>query len=48
VFVGTRDDVGRAADECLQRLRAAAEIQDGNIQALFLEMASRSAIVNGR
>jgi hypothetical protein len=39
VLVGAGDHVDRAADQRLQRLRAAAEIVDGDVEALFLEVA---------
>ncbi len=39
VLIGAGDDVGRAADQRLQRLRAAAEIGDGDVEALLLEVA---------
>jgi hypothetical protein len=32
VFVGTGNDVDRTADQRLQRLRAAAEIVDGDVE----------------
>ena len=39
VLVGARDHVDRAADQRLQRLRAAGEIVDGDVEALLLEVA---------
>jgi len=39
VLVGAGDDVDGAAHQRLQRLRAAAEIVDGDVEALLLEVA---------
>jgi hypothetical protein len=39
VLVGAGDDVDRTADQRLQRLRAAAEIIDGDVEALLLEIS---------
>ena len=39
VLVGAGDDVDRAADQRLQRLRAAGEIVDRHVEALLLEIA---------
>ena len=39
VLVGAGDHVDRAADQRLQRLRAAAEIVDGDVEPLLLEVA---------
>jgi hypothetical protein len=43
VLVGAGDDVDGAADQCLQRLRTAAEIIDGDVEALLLEIAEALA-----
>src|SRR5262249_39096510 len=39
VLVGAGDDVDGAAHQRLQRLRAATEIVDGDVEALLLEVA---------
>ena len=39
MLVGAGDHVDRAADQRLQRLRAAAEVVDGDVEALLLEIA---------
>lgn len=39
VLIGARHDIDRAADQRLQRLRAAAEIVDLDVEALLLEEA---------
>ena len=39
MLVGAGDDVDRAADQRLQRLRAAAEVVDGDVEPLLLEVA---------
>ena len=39
VLIGAGDDVDGAADQCLQRLRTAAEIIDGDLEALLLEVS---------
>ena len=39
VLVGAGDDVDGAAHQRLQRLRAAAEIVDGDVEALLLEIS---------
>ncbi len=39
VLIGAGDHVDRAADQRLQRLRAAGEIVDGDVEALLLEEA---------
>ena len=39
VLVGAGDDVGRAADQRGQRLRAALEVADLDVEALLLEVA---------
>jgi hypothetical protein len=43
VLVGTGNDVDRTADQRLQRLRAAAEIVDGDVESLLLEVAEALA-----
>src|SRR5205823_6160445 len=39
VLIGAGDHVDGAADQRLQRLRAAAEVIDGDVEALLLEIA---------
>jgi hypothetical protein len=39
VLVGSGDDVGRAADQGRERLRAALEVADLDVEALLLEVA---------
>ena len=39
MLVGAGDHIGGTADQRLQRFRAAAEIGDGDVKPLFLEVA---------